>query len=112
MSAVGQNRKCADLAVSQKRRLCDVWGMALLSRIPRFPILGILEIGGIDAKSRSQELSEKAAEERRRRRDWLLPFMQNSQPKTAGKRGPASRGVAHAQRRENAWQSKWRGGAM
>ena len=36
-------------------------------------------------KSRSQELSEKAAEERRRRRDWLLPFMQNSQPKTAGK---------------------------
>jgi hypothetical protein len=48
MSAVGQNRKCADLAVSQKRRLCDVWGMALLSRIPRFPILGILEIGGID----------------------------------------------------------------
>jgi hypothetical protein len=28
--------------------LCDVWGMALLSRIPRFPILGILEIGGID----------------------------------------------------------------
>src|SRR5436305_3833398 len=83
MSAAGQNRKCADLAVSQKRRLCDVWGMALLSRIPRFPILGILEIGGIDAKSRSQELSEKAAEERRRRRDWLLPFMQNSQPKTA-----------------------------
>jgi hypothetical protein len=41
-------------------------------------------------KSRSQELSEKAAEERRRRRDWLLPFMQNSQPKTAGKRRPAS----------------------
>ena len=32
-------------------------------------------------KSRSQELSEKAAEERRRRREWLLPFMQNSQPK-------------------------------
>jgi hypothetical protein len=32
-------------------------------------------------KSRSQELSEKAAEEQRRRRDRLLPFMQNSQPK-------------------------------
>jgi hypothetical protein len=32
-------------------------------------------------KSRSQELSEKAAEEQRRRRDWLLPFIQNSQPK-------------------------------
>jgi hypothetical protein len=33
------------------------------------------------AKSRSQELSEKAAAERRRCRDWLLPFMQDNQPK-------------------------------
>ena len=32
-------------------------------------------------KSRSQELSEKAEEERRRCRDWLLPFMQDNQPK-------------------------------
>lgn len=32
-------------------------------------------------KSRSQELSEKAAAERQRCRDWLLPFMQNGQPK-------------------------------
>lgn len=32
-------------------------------------------------KSRSQVLSEKAAGERRRCRDWLLPFMQNNQPK-------------------------------
>ena len=32
-------------------------------------------------KSRSQELSEKAAEERQRCRDWLLPFMQGNQPK-------------------------------
>jgi hypothetical protein len=32
-------------------------------------------------KSRSQELSEKAAAERRRCRDWLLPFRQNGQPK-------------------------------
>jgi hypothetical protein len=31
--------------------------------------------------SRSQELSEKAAAERRRCRDWLLPFMQDNQPK-------------------------------
>jgi hypothetical protein len=70
--------------------------------LARFLILGILEIGGIDDEEPNQELSEKAAEERRRRRDWLLPFMQNSQPKTAGTRRPASRGVAHAQRRENA----------
>jgi len=32
-------------------------------------------------KSRSQELSAKAAVERRRCRDWLLPFMQNGLPK-------------------------------
>ena len=32
-------------------------------------------------KSRSQELSEKAAAERRRCSDWLIPFMQNGQPK-------------------------------
>lgn len=32
-------------------------------------------------KSRSQELSEKFAEERQRCRDWLLPFMQNNRPK-------------------------------
>ena len=32
-------------------------------------------------KTRSQELSEKAEEERRRCHDWLLPFMQDNQPK-------------------------------
>jgi len=77
--------------------------MALLSRIPRFPILGILEIGGIDDEEpKSGTLRKGRGGTAARRRDWLLPFMQNSQPKTAGKRRPASRGVAHAQRRENA----------
>jgi hypothetical protein len=32
-------------------------------------------------KSRSQALSEKAAAEQRRSREWLLPFMQANQPK-------------------------------
>jgi hypothetical protein len=32
-------------------------------------------------KNRQQQLSEKAYQERRRCRDWLLPFMQNNQPK-------------------------------
>lgn len=32
-------------------------------------------------KSRRKQLSEKAAEELWRCRDWLLPFMQNNQPK-------------------------------
>jgi hypothetical protein len=32
-------------------------------------------------KSRNEQLWDKAAEERRRCSDWLLPFMQNGQPK-------------------------------
>jgi hypothetical protein len=32
-------------------------------------------------KSRQQQLSEKADQERRRSRDWLLKFMQGDQPK-------------------------------
>lgn len=32
-------------------------------------------------KSRQQELSEKFTEQWRRSRDWLVPFMQNNQPK-------------------------------
>ena len=32
-------------------------------------------------KTRSQELSEKAQEEQRRCRDWLLTFMHDNQPK-------------------------------
>jgi hypothetical protein len=32
-------------------------------------------------KSRRQELYEKAAEERQRCRDWLLPFLRDNQPK-------------------------------
>jgi len=43
--------------------------------------LAFLRLAASMTKSRSQELLEKAAEERRRRRDWLLPFMQNSQPR-------------------------------
>jgi hypothetical protein len=31
--------------------------------------------------NRRQELSEKADDERRRCRDWLLPFMRDKQPK-------------------------------
>ena len=32
-------------------------------------------------KTRQQELSEKFTEQWQRSRDWLLPFMQNNQPK-------------------------------
>jgi hypothetical protein len=35
--------------------------------------------------NRSEELSRKAADERRRCRDWLLPYMRDQRPKLATK---------------------------
>ena len=47
--------------------------MALLGHIP-YSLLTM-------KKNRSQELSEKFTAQWQRSRDWLLPFMQNNQPK-------------------------------
>src|SRR5437868_14121956 len=47
--------------------------MALLGHIP----CSLLTM----KKNRNQELSEKFTQEWRRCRSWLLPFMQNNQPK-------------------------------
>jgi hypothetical protein len=72
-----------------QRALCDISGMALLSHILRIPDLDYPPPACGWAcsmkKSRSQELSEKATAERRRCRDWLLPFMQNGEPKFSTK---------------------------
>ena len=58
--------------------------MALLSPIPR-PALthqfGVLRCDAAMTKTRQQELSEKFTEQWQRSRDWLVPFMQNNQPK-------------------------------
>jgi hypothetical protein len=35
--------------------------------------------------TRADDLSRKAADERRRARDWLLPFMENDRPRYATK---------------------------
>lgn len=46
------------------------------------------------SKARNQELSKEADDERRRCRDWLLPFMRHNQPKFLTKnelRSPAMR---------------------
>lgn len=59
--------------------------MVLLSHIPWVSYSVVRLISSCSAltmtKSRSQILSEKANSERRRCRDWLLPFMQDNQPK-------------------------------
>ena len=58
--------------------------MALLSHIPR-PALthqfGVLRCDAAMTKTRQQELSEQFTEQWQRCRDWLLPFMQNNEPK-------------------------------
>jgi hypothetical protein len=58
--------------------------MALLSHIPR-PALthqfGVLRCDAAMTKTRQQEISEKFTEQWQRSRDWLVPFMQNNQPK-------------------------------
>lgn len=58
--------------------------MALLSHIPR-PVLthpfGVLRCGAAMTKSRRQELFDNFTEQWQRSRDWLVPFMQNNQPK-------------------------------
>ena len=58
-------------------------------------------------KSRSQELSEKFAEERRRCRDWLLPFMQNNQPKFLTKDELRSAAMRELKVSKNAFDFGW-----
>jgi hypothetical protein len=58
-------------------------------------------------KSRSQVLSEKAAEERRRCRDWLLPFMQNNQPKFLTKDELRSAAMRELKVSKNAFDFAW-----
>ena len=58
--------------------------MALLSHSPALDALDAVAdvIGWIDVtKTRREELSERFTEQGHRCRDWLLPFMQNNQPK-------------------------------
>jgi hypothetical protein len=43
--------------------------------------MALTHVSQLMIKSRKQELSEKANEEQRRCRDWLLNFMRNNQPK-------------------------------
>jgi hypothetical protein len=72
------------MSVSQNVILCDVSEMALLSHIPRRALthqFGVLRCDAAMTKTRQQELSEKFTEQWQRSRDWLVPFMQNNQPK-------------------------------
>ena len=61
--------------------LCDVSKLALLSHIPRMRTCAYRHHVSIMTKSRRQEPSQKFTEQWQSCRDWLLPFMQNNQPK-------------------------------
>src|ERR1700676_3057276 len=59
--------------------------MALLSPIPCMRTRAYHHHVATMTKSRRQELSQKFTEQWQSCRDWLLPFMQNNQPKVLTK---------------------------
>jgi hypothetical protein len=58
-------------------------------------------------KSRSQEFSRKFADEWLRCRDWLLPFMQNGQPKFLTKDEPRVTAMRELNVSKNAFDFAW-----
>jgi hypothetical protein len=58
-------------------------------------------------KSRNQELSQKAHEEQRRCRDWLLRFMKNNQPKFLTKAELRGAAIRELNISKNSFDSAW-----
>jgi hypothetical protein len=58
-------------------------------------------------KARNQELSEKADGERRRCRDWLLPFMRDNQPKFLTKDELRSAAMRELKVSKNSFDFAW-----
>jgi len=58
-------------------------------------------------KSRSEELSTKFAEQWHRCRDWLLPLMQNDQPKSLTKDELRNAAMRELQVSKNAFDTAW-----
>jgi hypothetical protein len=59
------------------------------------------------AKSRNQELYEKAEEERQRCREWLLPFVRDSQPKFLTKAELRDAAVRELKVSKNSFDFEW-----
>jgi hypothetical protein len=58
-------------------------------------------------KSRSQQLSEQFTEQWQRCRDWLVPFMQNNQPKFLTKDELRSTAMRELKVSKNAFDFAW-----
>jgi hypothetical protein len=58
-------------------------------------------------KSRSQELSERFTEQWRRSRNWLVPFMQNNQPKFLTKEELRNAAMRQLNVSKNAFDFGW-----
>jgi hypothetical protein len=58
-------------------------------------------------KNRGQELSEKVTEQWQRSRDWLMPYMQNNQPKFLTKDELPSAACAKLNVSKNAFDMGW-----
>ena len=59
------------------------------------------------ANSRTQELSKKFREQWQRSRDWLVPFMQNNQPKFLTKDGLRSAAMRELKVSKSAFDFGW-----
>ena len=90
--------------IAETSVLCDVSGMALLSGILGFPILRILRSCDFDDE---EPALGTLGEERRRRRDWLLPFMQNNQPKFLTKDELRSVAMRNSMSRNSQFDMGW-----
>ena len=84
-----------------------------MASLSHFPALDALEpwsgvIGCIDVtKTRSEELSERFTEQWHRCRDWLLPFMQNNQPKFLMKDELRAAAMRELNVSKNAFDAAW-----
>ncbi len=58
-------------------------------------------------KTRNQELSQKADDERRRCRDWLLPFMRDNQPKFLTKNELRTAAMCELKVSKNSFDFAW-----
>jgi hypothetical protein len=61
----------------------------------------------VSKKSRSQELSEKAAQEQLRCRDWLLPFIKDNQPKFLTKAELRDAAISELKVSKNSFDFAW-----
>src|SRR4051794_8305157 len=81
--------------------------LACSTYVPGRSLFRSAAIEHVMTKSRRQELSEHFTEQWQRCRDWLLPFMQNGQPKLLTKDKLRSAAMRELKVSKNAFDFSW-----